>query len=421
MRVANEINSLDFNLILEKPWPVSLSRISFAPPHVGPTGDVLLIVFLRGAADGLNIVIPHGDESYYDARPTIAIPRPDDRSVDPSSRVINLDGFFGLHPSFKPLMEAWDAGHLAIVHACGSPEDSHSHFRAMEYMERGVVTDVGPASGWLNRHLALLDTQNPSPLRGLGWGEAVPRSLQGSVPVTALASISEAHLGGRMEAVNLFRKSLELLYRSNTDMSELGEETLQVLSALQAIDPNKYKPEGKRSYPETEFAQWLKQIAMLIKADIGLEVAAIDLGGWDTHFAQGAAEGHMAALLADLGGGLAAFYADLEKTIDKVTAVVMTEFGRRVVENASLGTDHGHGGVMVLLGGGVAGGLVHTQWPGLERGQLFGPGDLQVTTDYRDVLSEILRLRVGNLDTDKVFPGFKPASGGFVIPRGDNT
>jgi uncharacterized protein (DUF1501 family) len=233
----------------------------------------------------------------------------------------------------------------------------------------------------------------------------------------ALASISEAHLGGKLEAVNLFRESLELLYRTDPEMSEIGDETLKVLSVLQAIDPLKYKPAGKRSYPETEFSQALKQIAMLIKADIGLEVAALDLGGWDTHFAQGGAEGHMAALLTNLGEGLAALHADLENTIDKVTVVVMTEFGRRVAENASLGTDHGHGGVMILLGGGVVGGRVHTSWPGLARDKLFGPGDLQVTTDYRDVLTEILSLRLRNPHAEKVFPGYVPAVSGFVRSR----
>ena len=420
-RILNErlllLGTQGVEALLESPWPARFPRMSFAPPSVGPVGDMLLVVFLRGAADGLNIVVPHGDDVYYRNRPTLAIARPDDPRSTAMDRSIDLDGFFGLHPSLEPIMDAWEVGQLAFIHACGSPEDSHSHFRAMEYMERGVIDEVGPASGWLNRHLALLDSGNQSPLRGLGWGEALPRSLQGSVPVMALASIADAHLSGELEAARLFRESLQILYRSDQEMSLLGAETIRVLEALESIDPQKYRPEGDRSYPETEFAQGLRQLAMLIKAEIGLEVAAIDLGGWDTHFGQGGVQGHMARLLADLAGGLAAFHADLEAKMDRVTVVVMTEFGRRVAENASLGTDHGHGGVMMIMGGGVLGGRVHADWPGLEEGQLFGPGDLHVTTDYRDILSEILELRLGNERLEQVFPDFTPASTGFVRAR----
>ncbi len=415
-RRLQAVEGFGWDRFLESPWPAPLPRMSFAPAHVGPSGDILLVIFLRGAADGLNIIVPHGDDEYYEVRPTLAIARPDDSKVGEVRRTKDLDGFFGLHPGLAPLTDAWDAGHLGLLHACGSPEDSRSHFRAMEYMERGVSTDFGPASGWLNRHLALMNRQSQSPLRGLGWGEAVPRSLQGSVPVMALSSITEAHMGGDMQPARLFRESLRVLYGTSREMNVLGNETLDVLEALEVLDPEKYQPTGDRDYPLTEFSQGLKQVAMLIKAQIGLEVAAIDLGGWDTHFAQGGADGQMANLLADLGGGLAAFHADLEKFIDQVTVVVMTEFGRRVSENASLGTDHGHGGVMLLLRGGVKGGRVFADWPGLKRDRLFGPGDLQVTTDYRDVLSEILHLRLGNPDVENVFPDFITTRSGFIFP-----
>jgi uncharacterized protein (DUF1501 family) len=388
--------------------------MAFAPSGSGPIGDVMVVVFLRGAADGLNIIVPHGDENYYRARPTLAIPQPDASGVSQAQRVIDLDGFFGLHPALSSLQDAWSTQHLSFIHACGSPEDSHSHFRAMEYMERGVVQAVGPASGWVNRHLASLDTGNPSPLRAVGWGEMVQRSLQGSIPVTALHSISDAHLGGDREAAAFFRAMLSRIYANDPRLGRLGSETLDVINALELLNPATYQVTGGLSYPDDEFGAGLKQLAMLIKAEIGLEVAAIDLGGWDTHFAQGGAEGLMANLLKSMGDGLAAFHADLVDRMDRVILVVMTEFGRRVAENASLGTDHGHGSVMILLGGGVAGGQVHVDWPGLERGNLFGPGDLAVTSDYRDVLSEIVDKRLGNPALAEIFPDFVPTKSGFV-------
>jgi uncharacterized protein (DUF1501 family) len=376
----------------------------------------MVVVFLRGAADGINIIIPHGDEAYYVARPTLAIPRPDDSSAKIQARTIDLDGFFGLHPALESLHEAWSRKSLALVHACGSPEDSHSHFRAMEYMERGVVQAVGPASGWINRHLASLETGNPSPLRAVGWGEAVQRSLQGSIPVTALQSITEAHLGGDRRVADIFRSALDALYKDDPMLGVLGRETLEVLSTLEKLNPENYSSSGDRSYPESDFGQGLKQLAMLIKAEIGLEVAAIDLGGWDTHFAQGGSEGLMASLMKNLADGLAAFHSDLAVRMDRVIVVVMTEFGRRVAENASLGTDHGHGSVMLLMGGGVVGGRLHADWPGLEEDRLFGPGDLKVTTDYREVLWEVIQIRLGNKAVKDIFPDFTPLKSGFVRP-----
>ncbi len=407
----------DWGGLVTRPQAIPLPRMSFTPAAGTNQGDVMVVVFLRGAADGLNMVIPHADNAYYEARPIIAVPRPDDLMAARSQRTIDLDGFFGLHPALGPLTEAWAEGRLALIHACGSPEDSHSHFRAMEYMERGVVEAVGPASGWINRHLASLDTGNPSPLRAVGWGEAVQRSLRGSIPVSALQSIKEAHMGGVNRAAESFRRALGVLYAQDPILGDLGEETLQVLEALEKLDPDQYRPVGVRSYPPTEFGEGLKQLAMLIKAEIGLEVAAMDVGGWDTHFAQGSSDGLMASLLTGLGQGLAAFHEDLDDLMNHVVVVVMTEFGRRVAENASLGTDHGQGGVMMLLGGGVVGGKVHAAWPGLARDQLFGPGDLAVTTDFRDVLSEVIQLRLGNPAVTEVFPDFAPLRTGFVHAR----
>jgi uncharacterized protein (DUF1501 family) len=208
--------------------------------------------------------------------------------------------------------------------------------------------------------------------------------------------------------------ALSSLYAGADPLSALGRETLSILEAIQALDPLGYQPVTDFSYPETEFGLGLRQVAMLVKAEVGLEVAAIDLGGWDTHFAQGGADGAMAGLLAELAAGLAAFHADLFDYAGRLTVVAMSEFGRRVQENGSLGTDHGHGSLMLLLGGNVAGGVVHGRWPGLAAGQLMGPGDLAVTTDYRDVLGEVCLKRLNNTALGAIFPGFEVTLRGFV-------
>ena len=395
-------------------WPGWMPRLAFAPQKTDARGDLLVVVFLRGAADALNIVAPHGEEAYYTFRPTLAVPRPDDPRTAAAYRAVDLDGFFGLHPALRPLQEAWQAEHLAIIHACGAPDESRSHFKAMELMERGVNDEQGPASGWIGRHLATLNTGNPSPLRAIGLGEMTQRSLYGSVPVTALRSIADFHLGGDLQAVARMQAALSGLYSGDDSLSVVGQETLEILSTLEQLDPLGYQSKGSPNYPDSEFGTGLKQIAMLMKAEVGLEVAAIDLGGWDTHFAQGSIEGLMPNLLADLGQGLAAFHADLQDQLHRISVVVMSEFGRRVKENASLGTDHGHGSLMFLLGGNVVGGQVHTHWPGLQSGQLFGPGDLAVTMDYRDILAELVSKRLNNPALAEIFPDHKTVIRGVV-------
>jgi uncharacterized protein (DUF1501 family) len=399
-------------------WPTSrnscVPRLAFAPVQTAPRGDTLVVVFLRGAADALNVVVPHGEAAYYQRRPTLAIPRPDDTRAAPGYRALDLDGFFGLHPALRPLLPAWQAGHLAPIHACGAPDESRSHFRAMELMERGVDDERGPASGWIGRHLATLNTGNPSPLRAVGLGPIPQRCLTGAVPVSALRSIADFHLAGDPRAVRQMQAALTALYAGTEPLGRLGQETLEILTTLQAVDPAAYVPADDARYPATEFGLGLRQIAMLVKAEVGLEVAAIDLGGWDTHFAQGGSEGLMAGLLRDLGQGLAALHADLHAHLDRLTVVTLSEFGRRVQENGSLGTDHGHGGLMLLFGGHVAGGRVLGQWPGLAGDQLIGPGDLAVTTDYRDVLAEVCLRRLNNAALAEIFPGYAATLRGFV-------
>lgn len=383
-----------------KPW---MPRLAFAPKNSAPRGDTLVVVFLRGAADVLNMVVPHGEEAYYQLRLSLGIPRPDDSKAKQAERAIDLDGFFGLHPSMGSLLDAWQSQHLAIIHACGAPDESRSHFKAMELMERGVDDERGPASGWIGRHLATLNTGNSSPLRAVGMGTRPQRSLSGTVPVSALRSIADFHLGGDPRALQQMRAALSTVYENDV----LGQDTLSIMDTLETLDPNNYQSPFT-SYPDTEFGLALKQTAMLIKAEVGLEVSAIDVGGWDTHFAQGSTSGLMPNLMKDLADGLAAFHADMHDHMEKLTIVTMSEFGRRASENGSLGTDHGHGSMMMVLGGNVHGGRVHGAWPGMREGQLIGPGDLAVTTDYRDVLSEVLVKRLNNPATDDIFPNYDP-------------
>lgn len=391
-------------------------QLSFAPKNTAPRGDVLVYVFLRGAADALNMVVPHGEDEYYRVRPRLGIPRPDDVRVSSPLRTVDLDGFFGLHPALSPLLPIWQEKELAIVHAVGAATDfDHSHFKAQALIERGLASEHGPASGWLGRHLASLDTGNHSPLRGVTISERIAPSLRGSVPVTALRSIAEYHLGKNDRAIPQMQSALATLYRTGDPLDTIAAEAMDTMRTVGALDPNGYRPAHGAQYPDDEFGRGLRQVAMLTKAEVGLEVACLDFGNWDTHIAQGGSEGWMATQMASLAGGLAAFYADVGDLRENLTVAVMSEFGRRVKENGGAGTDHGHGGAIFLLGGHIVGGKIHGEWPGLQREQLAGPGDLAVTTDYRDVLGEIVARRLNNPRVDTVFPEHQPAFIGVTL------
>lgn len=382
-----------------------LPRLAFAPPASRVQHDTLIVIFLRGAADALNMIVPHGEDAYYAARPVLAIARPDHTSARAQDRAVDLDGFFGTHPAMRALLPAWQSKQLAVVHACGAPDESRSHFRAMELMERGAQDEHGPATGWIARHLAATPPSAHSAMRAVALGDRAPRSLTGSIPVTALRSIVDAHLGARGGHNSAaLHHALDALYQDGDALERTGRNTLGLMRMLEKIDPAAPPAHGAQ-YPDTEFGHACRQTALLIKAQVGLEVAAIDLGGWDTHIAQGGAEGQLALLLRDLAEGLAALHGDLRDHMNAVSIVCMSEFGRRVAENGGLGTDHGHGGAMLLMGGNVRGGRVHGDWPGLRREQLIGPGDLAVTTDYRDVLGELLTQRLGQSSIHAVFPG----------------
>lgn len=383
-------------------WASARSALSQALVRQKPTTDhVLVVIFLRGGADGLNIVAPHGEDEYYKLRPSLAIPRPTDRTA--KNRLIDLDGFFGLNPALSPLEASYKEGELAIVHAVGSGDETHSHFEAMSTMERGLKNQAdSTGGGWLGRHLTT-SSGSPSPLRAVAFSSIMPDSLGGAIGATALSSLAEFRLAEGLEIEHL-RK---LYARGDGPIDQAGRETLQVLDSLNRVDPRGYQPEHGAAYPDHPTSQALREVAFLIKQEMGLEVACLDVGNWDTHVAQGQTEGWLSSLLGDLGRSVAAFRKDLGSRSKKVTVVVQTEFGRRVAENSGLGTDHGAGGVLFVLGGGVKGGKVYADWPGLVPDKLVGPGDLKVTTDYRDVLAELLAARFGNHRTAEVFPGLR--------------
>jgi uncharacterized protein (DUF1501 family) len=393
-----------WNLI---PWdlPNWMPRLAFAPAGQPPIGDVLVCIFMRGGVDGLSVVTPHGDSNYYNLRPKIAIP---ETKGGNDNTIIDLDGFFGLHPALRPLKDNWDAGNLAIVHAAGSPDPTHSHFDAMDYMERGTPGEKKLATGWLARHLQTVPRQNNSPFRAVGMGTLLQASLRGPVQATVLKSITDFHLQGRTSEIAQIQKELVSLYDLNTPLEAEAELTWNVIETLAKINPQKYTPANGAVYPATAYGMGLQQVAQLIKGQVGLEIACVDIGGWDTHSAEGVLDGTLPRLLDEFGKGLAAFYQDLGNLTSQLTLVTMSEFGRRCYENGSEGTDHGHGNMMFIMGGGIKGGKVYGKWPGLAKDQLYGPGDLNITTDFRDVLAEIVQNRMHNPKLDQVFPDYQP-------------
>ncbi len=384
-------------------------RLAFALPGNAPIGDVMVCVFLRGGMDGLNAVIPHAEDAYYDARPTLAIPAP---KPGDDSAAVELTDRFSLHPALRPLKDPYDAGSLAIIHAAGSPDPTHSHFDAMDYMERGTPGEKQIPSGWIARHLQTAAWENDSPFRAVAIGGVTPASLRGPIPAAALRSIADFHLPGNPQGVTLIQETLSSLYASTPQdplfesLATQSDTTMEAMETLAGLDAASYETENGAVYPEDEFGLALSQVALLVKSELGLEVACIDLGGWDTHVAQGADAGPMPTLLGSLAAGLAAFDQDLGQRMNGVTVVVMSEFGRRLQENGGAGTDHGHGNVMFVMGGGIHGGKVYGEWPGLEAGQLYGPGDLAITTDFRNVLAEVVLRRLGNERLEEIFPGY---------------
>jgi uncharacterized protein (DUF1501 family) len=373
----------------------------------GTGKKVLVVLFQRGAVDGLNVVVPYGESSYYQLRPTIAIPRPGQGGSDGrGGTVIDLDGFFGLHPNLGPLEPLYRQGMLAVIHATGSPDPSRSHFDAQDYMESGTPGVKSTESGWLNRAVEQQRELKASPLRAIAVSPELPLTLRGAAPAIAVSDLRQFKFFGPQQLVEA---NFEAMYAGAVDrvLRGTGQETFEAVNTLKKLDPGNYQPANGAQYPQSPFGRKLAEIAQLIKVDAGMEVAFLDSGGWDHHVNEGAVQGRLGNLLRDLGQGLAAFAQDMGPRMQDVVFVSMSEFGRTAHENGDRGTDHGHGNYMFVMGGPVKGGKVYGQWPGLAPGQLNQERDLKVTTDYRTVLSEVLRRHLGVGEMAAVFPGFR--------------
>jgi uncharacterized protein (DUF1501 family) len=370
----------------------------------------LVVIFQRGAADGLNIVVPYREKNYYAMRPSIAIPQ---------NQVIDLDGFFGLHPAMAAFKPLYTQGHLAIVHAAGSPDMSRSHFDAQDYMESGTPGVKSTGDGWLNRALGEEDLRAPqlrSAFRAVAIDSEVPRTLAGKIPAIALSDVDNLQVGARGPEPSPAASAFEAMYGSSGDhiLHSAGEATFEAVKMLRAANPAQYTPATGADYPNSEFGNKMRQVAQLLKAGLGVEAAFTDVTGWDTHHAQGGVNGQLSNRLRDFSNSIAAFWRDMGDGADNITVVTMSEFGRTAHENGTGGTDHGHANSMFVLGTTVKGGKVHGRWPGLDREQLNEGRDLAVTTDYRQVVGELVERTIGTTNFDLVFPGARLTSNRFL-------
>ena len=390
---------------------LALLSLGFAPAFLARTVEaagtvrrkVLITIFQRGAVDGLNMVVPFGEKEYYTARPSIAVPKP-----NVADGAVDLDGFFGLHPRLAALKPLWDSRQLAIVHASGSPDGTRSHFDAQDYMESGTPGVKSTQDGWLNRYLHAREHATATPFRAVALAPQLPRMLQGVEPALALSQIGQFGIRAG-QASDMLQTSFESEYAAAADavLHRTGGQAFDAVRMLKSADPSKYQPENGADYPRSAYGDALRQIAQLVKADVGLEIAFAEAGGWDTHVNQGSSVGQLAQRLSDFGQGIAALSRDLGDRMEDVVILTMSEFGRAVAENGNRGTDHGHGNAMFIVGGqNVRGGKVYGKWPGLAREQRYDGRDLAVTTDFRSVFAEVVRGHLGVTDTKSIFPGF---------------
>lgn len=395
---------------------VAVNSPSFLTRTLGQTGvkgkrKILLAIFQRGAMDGLNAVIPYAEQEYYSLRPTIAVPRPKNGEA---GTALDLDGHFGLHPVLAPFKPIYDAGQLAIVHAVGSPDTTRSHFDAQDYMESGTPGVKSTTDGWLNRYLQSNADAKATPFRAVAMGANMPRAMQGKAPSLAINNLNDFGIRAGNGDAKAVQGGFEAMYAQTASeaLRGTGRETFEAVKLLKQVNPSQYQPAAGVNYPRGPYGDRLKQLAQLIKSDIGLEIAFADIGGWDTHVNEGAAQGQLAGRLTEFGQGITALYTDLKDRADEVVILTMTEFGRTAKENGNRGTDHGHASAMFVLGGSVKGGKVYGKWPGLKTEQLYEGRDLAVTTDFRDVFAEIAKSHMGATNLNAIFPGYQvnPAS-----------
>ena len=375
-----------------------------------PTGrrKTLISIFQRGAVDGLNMVVPHGERGYYELRPQIAIAQPGRGGAAESA--VDLDGFFGLHPSMRPLKRLWDEKRMAIVHAAGSPDNTRSHFDAQDYMESATPGVKSTQDGWLNRLVQTRPDKQATPFRAISMTQSLPRAMQGRAAAVAMRNLSDFQIRAGASTPGV-QGGFEGLYEQGSGdlLRGTGKETFEAVNFLKRVNPAQYQPENGAQYPNGEFGRALVQIAQLIKAGVGLEVAFTEMQGWDTHRGQGGARGQLANLLGEFARGLSALVTDLGPArMEDVLVLTMSEFGRTVRQNGTNGTDHGHANAMLVFGGSVRGGKVYGRWPGLKEEQLHEGRDLALTTDFRDVFGEVASRHLGGVDLKKVFPGYAP-------------
>lgn len=376
----------------------------------GGRRKTLIAIFQRGAVDGLNVVVPYGEHSYYDLRPNIAIPKPDGGAES----AINLDGYFGLHPSLQSFKPLWDSKRLAIVHASGSPDSTRSHFDAQDYMESATPGVKSTQDGWLNRYLQSKTDLQKSLFRAVSMTQNMPRAMQGKAPALAISNLADFSIRAGQSSAAV-QGGFEAIYDQtvNDALHGTGKETFEAINYLKQVNPSQYKPENGANYPRTPFGNALLQIAQLLKAGVGLEVAFTDIGGWDTHVNEGNQQGQLSNLLRQFSTAITALYTDLGQRMDDVVVLTMSEFGRTVRENGNRGTDHGHANAMFVVGNSVRGGKVYGDWPGLKSDQLYEGRDLALTTDFRDVFGEIAGKHLGATNLKAVFPGYTGGSSKF--------
>ncbi len=388
---------------------LALVSLGFAPSFLARTAaaaasrqKLLVAIFQRGAVDGLNMVIPYGERAYFKSRPSIAVPKPGS-----PEGALDLDGFFAFHPRLAPLKPLYDRRELAVIHACGSPDHTRSHFDAQDYMESATPGVKSTDDGWLNRTLEARRVEKASPFRAVALAPTLPRSLQGQASALAIGQISQ--FGVRDTRGMGAAASFEEQYAAAADqvLQTPGREAFDAIKLMKQADPTKYRPAAGADYPRSAFGQALRQVAQLAKSDVGLEIAFAETGNWDHHVNEGSTQGLLAARLDDFARGIAALVTDLGTRMQDTVILTMSEFGRALSENGSRGTDHGHGNAMLAIGAGVKGGAVYGRWPGLERDQLFEGRDLQVTTDFRDVFAEVVTAHLGIRDASPIFPAIR--------------